>query len=122
MLSDVNITLTSTPRVTSPSDEGAQRGRLVARLNAALGYDDTNLTLEAKLRRALRAAKFEETPSHVWRKVLPTMSEGVSTMRANELFCWARSHIVDAELRKGAAVADAYRIAARRLLAGDERP
>ena len=119
MLSDVNVTQPHASRVPA-SDNGSKRDRLTACLNAALGYD-TSFTVEAKLRRALRAAKFEETPSHVWRKVLPTMPEGVGTTRANELFCWARSHIVDAELRKGASVVDAYRIAARRLLA-DERP
>ena len=95
--------------------------RLNARLAVALGQGTGPSTLEDKLRRALYAARFEETPLAVWRKVLPTIPEGVSTTRANELFCWARSHIVDAELRRGASAVDAYRIAARHLLANEEQ-
>ncbi|NJM39350.1 MAG: hypothetical protein HC853_00555 [Anaerolineae bacterium] len=115
MASLENLTQVNTSLDKPSSNNGNRQDRLTVRLNTALGVD-TSLSLEAKLRRALRAAQFEETPSHVWRKVLPSMPEGVGTMRANELFCWARSHMVDAELRKGASLVDAYRIAAHRLL------
>jgi len=70
----------------SVATDTAKYGRSASLLNAALGYDDSNLTLVDKLCRAVRAAKFEETPPHIWRKVLPSIPEGVSTTRANEMF------------------------------------
>ena len=56
MLSDVNVTLIHAPCVPPASDNGIKRDRLTACLNAALSYN-TSLTVEAKLRCALRTAK-----------------------------------------------------------------
>ncbi len=112
----IDMDTTSATAIDVAQDKSANSAES-ARLAAALGQDTAALTLKDKLRRALRAARFEETPPTVWRKVLPTMPEGVGTMRANDLFCWARSHMVEAELGKGSSVTGAYRAAARRLLA-----
>ena len=79
----------------------------LTRLNILLGYD--KLSLEEKLRRAIRAAKFEETPKATWLKILPTIPEGVSTTRSNEMFCWARSMILDRELGTGISQSDALK-------------
>lgn len=92
---------------------------MTERLYSALGYD-VPLTLEDKLRRAMRAARFEETPPAVWRKVLPTIPEGVSTTRADEMFTWARSLILESERAKGLSDIQAQRNTALRLLSGND--
>ena len=73
--------------------------------------------LIALARRAIRAAKFEEMPATIWRKILPTIPEGVSTTRASEMHSWARSLILDRELAKGIPEALAIENTARMLLA-----
>jgi len=74
------------------------------------------LSLEQKLLRAIRAARLEETSDWGWDKVIQTISEGVSTTRANEMFCWARSLILDQERQSCTSEAEACRNTARRLL------
>ena len=114
------MSLNTLPTLPSTSDSGMSASKrqelLNVRLNAVLGRDIANLTLEDKLRNALHAARFEETPVEVWRKVLPTIPEGVSTMRANEMFCWARSLILDNELSSGLSHVEAHRNTVQRLL------
>ena len=96
----------------SHSDVGVQT--TLNRLNYLMGSNP--LSLEDKIRRAIRAAKLEETPKAVWLKVLPTIPEGVSTTRVNEMFCWARSLILDNELSSGLSHAEAHRNTVQRLL------
>jgi hypothetical protein len=93
---------------------------MTERLYSALGYNDVPLALEAKLRRAMRAARFEETPPAVWLKVLPTIPEGVSTTQAEEMFDWARSLILDTERSKGIAEMQARRNTAQQLLSAHD--
>ena len=83
-----------------------------------MGHADTSL--EEKIRLAIRAAKFDETPKAIWLKVLPTIAEGVSTTRANEMFCWARSMILDQERGNGLSEPEAHRNMVQRLLASDD--
>jgi hypothetical protein len=90
------------------------RQATLAHLSGVMGHD--NLSLEQKLRRAIRAAKSDDTPLAFWRKVLPTIPEGVSTTRANEMFCWARSLILDQERKNCASEAEALQNTVRRLL------
>ncbi len=86
----------------------------ITRVNLLMA--NAHLSLEDKIRRAIRAARFEETPKAVWLKLLPTIPEGVSTTRANEMFCWARSLILDSELSSGLSVTEAHRNTVQRLL------
>jgi hypothetical protein len=95
-------------------DEQLERLR---KLDRALGND--KLSLEEKARRTIRAAKFGETPKAVWFKIFPTIPEGVSTTRANEMFCWARSTILEQELRKGLPEEQAIQNTVRCLLSGN---
>jgi hypothetical protein len=90
----------------------------LARLNAVIGYD--KLSLEEKIRRAVRAAKFDEQrEGKAWLRLLPMIPEGVSTMRANEMFCLARGMLLDQELARGLSAIEAQRITAQRLLASN---
>lgn len=88
------------------------------RLNRVIGYD--TLSMEEKIRRAVRAAKFEERESPLWLRVLPTIREGVSTTRANEMFLTARNIILAQERVKATSEEEAQRITARRLLASND--
>jgi len=97
----------------------AQRTHLERRLSRAMGHDDGAFTLEDKLRRALRAAKFEETPPAIWRKVLPNIPEGVSTTRAGEMFNWVRSLLIDKERHNGLSEVEAWQSAAQQMLRDD---
>jgi len=75
-----------------------------------------NLSIEESGRRAIRAAKFEETPMDVWLKVLPTIPEGVSTTRASELFGWAREMLIERERERGLSETAAIEAATLTLL------
>jgi hypothetical protein len=107
--------MTTTNPITNPID-GLNLARQVTldHLSGIMGHGD--LSLEQKLRRAIRAAKCGDTPESVWRKVLLTIPEGVSTTRANEMFCWARSLILDQERSKCTSEAEALQNTVRRLL------
>ena len=100
-----------------PAVANEERLASLNRLSAIAGHD--SVSLEEKIRRAIRAAKFEETPKAVWLKVLPTIAEGVSTTRANEMFCWARSMILDQERGNGLSEPEAHRSMVQRLLASN---
>jgi hypothetical protein len=89
-----------------------------ARLNHILGYDQ--LSLEEKVRRAVRAAKFEERESRLWLRIVPTIPEGVSTTRASELFMLARNMILTQERATAASEEEAQRITGQRLLASND--
>jgi hypothetical protein len=73
----------------------------------------------ARARDAMRAAKFEETSPELWKRVLRTIPEGMSTTRANELFMWARQMLINREQQKGCSEAEAKRRAARSMLTQD---
>ena len=89
-----------------PAVANEERYASLNRLSTMMGSESASL--EEKIRRAIRAAKFEETPVAVWLKVLPTIAEGVSTTRANEMFCWARSMILDQERSNGLSEPEAH--------------
>jgi hypothetical protein len=93
----------------------------LARLNAVIGYDKlSNLSLEEKIQRAVRAAKFDEQhEGTAWLKLLPMIPEGVSTMRANEMFSLARGMVLHQERMRGLPEAEAQRATAQRLLASN---
>jgi hypothetical protein len=88
----------------------------LARLNAVIGYD--KLSLEEKIRRAVRAAKLEMHP--VWIKACQNLPITKKMQGANELFLFARQTAVIQELNSGHTRAEAQRIAAQRMLRGND--
>jgi hypothetical protein len=88
----------------------------LARLNKAIGYD--KLSLEGKIRRAVRAAKMEMHP--VWIASMRTISSARKLDGANELFLMARDALYFQERRKGLSDVDARRVTAQRLLKSND--
>jgi len=84
----------------------------LTRLNHILGYD--TLSLEEKIRRAVRAAKLEMTP--VWTKTMRSLPPYYKTEGANELFLMARDALYFQERRKGLSERDTKLSTAQRLL------
>jgi hypothetical protein len=105
-----------------PIDQDTNPGKppipaYLERMNMIMGQ--TNLSLEQKIRQAIRAAKYEEMPLAAWHKASSTIPEGASTTQANEMFCWARSMIFDLERASCLNEAEARKKTALRLLAND---
>ena len=77
-------------------------------------FNQTSLSSEEKIRRAVRAAKLELTPAYVefLRKVPPD----VKLANAYSLFSMARDALYHQELRRGRSPQEAMRVAAQRLL------
>ena len=82
------------------------------RLNHIIGYD--TLSLEEKIRRAVRAAKLEMTPT--WTEAMRKLSSVQKAEGANELFLIARDALYFQERRKGLSEQDARHATAQRLL------
>lgn len=76
--------------------------------------NQTNLSSEERIRRAVRAAKLERSPAYI--AILKTIPPAVKLANANSLFIMARDALYQQEIRHGHTPADAMRIAAQRLL------
>ena len=87
-----------------------------ARLNAVIGYD--KLSLEEKIRRAVRAAKLEMHP--VWIASMRALSSARKLDAANDLFLMARDALYFQERRKGLNDMDARHATAQRLLKSND--
>ena len=88
----------------------------LARLNAVIGYD--KLSMEEKIRRAVRAAKLEMHP--VWTEACRNLPVAKKMKGANELFVFARQMMYFQELRAGHTEVEAWRIAAQRMLKSND--
>ena len=82
------------------------------KLNRAIGYD--KLSLEEKLRRAVRAAKLEMTPK--WTEVCRNLTGAQKMEASNEMFVFARQQLYFQELAKGHSEHEARLQAAQRML------
>ena len=86
------------------------------KLNRAIGYD--TLSLEEKLRRAVRAAKLEMTPK--WTEICRTLSPAEKMARSNDLFLMARTALYFQERNKGLGEREAQLAAAQRMLVSND--
>ena len=86
------------------------------RLNRAIGYDQ--LSLEEKVRRAVRAAKLEMTPR--WTEICHHLTVAQKMKAANEMFVYARRQLYFQEIRKGLSQSQAQMQAAKRILNGND--
>ncbi len=82
------------------------------KLNRAIGYD--KLSLEEKLRRAVRAAKLEMTPK--WTEICRSLTVAQKMTAANEMFVFARQQLYFQEIKKGFSEPEARSRAAQRIL------
>jgi hypothetical protein len=73
------------------------------------------LTLEDRIRLAVRAAKLEIEPRYV--EILRQLPPGLKVSQAFELWDWARDTLYGQGLQRGLSPEEAMRDAARRLLA-----
>lgn len=62
-------------------------------------FTTTPLSLEDKIRRAIRALRFEQRDEKLWLRVAPNVPEGAATTLSAEMFMMARDMIL-AEMRK----------------------
>jgi hypothetical protein len=76
--------------------------------------DQTNLSSEERIRRAVRAAKLETSPAYI--DILRKIPPEVKLANANSLFIMARDALYHQEIRRGHTPADAMQIAAQRML------
>jgi hypothetical protein len=88
----------------------------LARLNKVIGYD--KLSLEEKIRRAVRAAKMEMHP--VWIASMQKLSSAKKLEGANDLFLMARDALLFQERRKGLSEIHARHATAQRLLKSND--
>jgi hypothetical protein len=86
------------------------------RLNKVLGYD--KLSMEEKIRRAVRAAKMEMHP--VWIEAMRKQPIHAKMKSANEMFVFARRMLYFQEIEAGHSEKEARRIAAQRMLNGND--
>ena len=77
-------------------------------------FNQTSLSSEEKIRRAVRAAKLELTPAYV--EFLRNVPPDVKLANAYSLFNMARDALYHQELRRGRSPQEAMRVAAQRLL------
>ena len=82
------------------------------RLNVIIGYD--KLTLEEKVRRAVRAAKLEMTSQSI--NAMRELPPSVKLARSSDLFTFAIDQLCAQEQRTGFDVAIAQVRAAQRML------
>jgi hypothetical protein len=73
----------------------------------------------ARARDAIRAAKFDEPPLRVQRRMRDAMPEGMAATRANELWVWAREMLVERAKAAGRTEDEAQRVAALAMLLND---
>ncbi len=76
--------------------------------------DQSNLSSEERIRRAVRAVKLERTPAYT--EILRNIPPAVKLAMANSLWNMARDALYFQEIRKGHSPEEAMRIAAQRLL------
>ncbi|HKZ82220.1 MAG TPA: hypothetical protein VJ793_01030 [Anaerolineae bacterium] len=76
--------------------------------------DQSGLSSEEKIRRAVRAAKLEMVPAHI--EFLKKVPPEVKLAIANSLFIMARDALYYQEIRRGRSPEEAMRVAARRML------
>ena len=74
----------------------------------------------ARARDAMRAARFDEPPVHVQRRMRDAMPEGMAGTRSNELWVWARDMLVERARAAGRMEDDARRVAALAMLLSDD--
>ena len=86
------------------------------KLNRIIGYD--KLTLEEKIRRAVRAAKLEMNP--VWIDAMRRLPGAKKIEQSAEMWRFARQSLYQQEIRKGKTEAEAWAAVAKRLLAGND--
>jgi hypothetical protein len=81
--------------------------------------DQSSLSSEERIRRAVRAAKLERPPAHT--EILRQIPPDVKLANANSLFIMARDALHFQEIRRGHSPEEAMKIAARRLLSLHDR-
>jgi hypothetical protein len=77
-------------------------------------FDQSNLSSEERIRRAVRAAKLERSAAYT--AILRQIPPAVKLANANSLFIMARDALYFQEIRQGHSPEEAQRIAAQRLL------
>ena len=86
------------------------------KLNRIIGYD--KLTLEEKIRRAVRVAKLEMHP--VWIDAMRKLPGHKKTQHSAEMWRFARQTLYRQEIRHGKTEAEAWAAVAIRLLASND--
>jgi hypothetical protein len=81
--------------------------------------DQSNLSSEERIRRAVRAAKLERSPAYT--EILRQIPPDVKLANANSLFIMARDALYFQEIRRGHSPEKAMKIAAQRLLSLHDR-
>ena len=81
--------------------------------------DQSGLSSEEKIRRAVRAAKLEMAPAHI--EFLKKVPPEVKLANAYTLWVMARDALYHQELRRGRSPMEAMRVAARRMLNDTDR-
>ena len=76
--------------------------------------DQSGLSSEERIRRAVRAAKLEMVPAHI--EFLKRVPPEIKLASAFSLFTMARDALYYQEIRRGLSHEEAMRVAARRLL------
>jgi hypothetical protein len=77
-------------------------------------FDQSSLSSEEKIRRAVRAAKLEMVPVHI--EFLKKVPPEIKLANAYSLFSMARDALYHQEIRRGRSPEEAMRIAAQRML------
>ena len=106
------------------SDQDSVIGEFLRRRAAKRAAEKTSMPVEtdlivARARDAIRAAKFDEPPLHVQRRMRDAMPEGMAATRANELWVWAREMLVERAKAAGRTEDEAQRAAALVMLLND---
>ncbi len=86
------------------------------KLNRIIGYD--KLTLEEKIRRAVRAAKLEMNP--VWIDAMRKLPGVKKTGAANDMWIFARDMLYMQEREHGKSELEARQAVAKRLLTSND--
>ncbi len=81
--------------------------------------DQSNLSSEERIRRAVRAAKLERSPAYT--EILRQIPPAVKLANATSLFIMARDALYFQEIRRGHSPEEAMKIAAQRLLSLHDR-
>ena len=81
--------------------------------------DQSQLSSEERIRRAVRAAKLERVPAYT--EILRQISPAIKLANANSLFIMARDALYFQEIRQGRSPEEAMKIAAQRLLSLHDR-
>jgi hypothetical protein len=82
-------------------------------------FDQSNLSSEERIRRAVRAAKLEHSPAYT--EILRKVPPAVKLAMAYSLWRMARDALYFQEIRRGHSPEEAMKIAAQRLLSLHDR-